>query len=105
MRTGPQTILDLKWSFLPPSLGQKQILTVVSCLVVYICNTPRQVNENIDQLELAHDKKKSKEQVVIGFVSDADSTIWIHSKIQFKPQLLHSCRLAKIFWKELCIKV
>ena len=30
MRIVPQTILDLKWSFLPPSLGQKQILTVGS---------------------------------------------------------------------------
>ena len=27
MRVVPQTILDLKWSFLPPTLGQKQILT------------------------------------------------------------------------------
>ena len=28
MRTVPQTILDLKWSFLPPITGQKQALTV-----------------------------------------------------------------------------
>ena len=27
MRIVPQTILDLKWSFLPPTLGRKQILT------------------------------------------------------------------------------
>ena len=33
MRIVPQTILDLKWSFLPPSQGQKQILTLTLCFM------------------------------------------------------------------------
>ena len=35
MRIVPQTILDLKWSPLPPTLGQKQILTEISLRSVY----------------------------------------------------------------------
>ena len=35
MRIVPQTILDLKWSFLPPSQGQKQILTSILFIPCY----------------------------------------------------------------------
>ena len=36
MRIVPQTILDLKWSFLPPTLGRKQILTVTTRFTSWI---------------------------------------------------------------------